>query len=148
KKWRLYPSEYTCIIDPDPIKNVYRSAPVRKNQVFNPFQESNVGHELYKYMDGYSVHLKQGDVFYNPPYMWHCIHNPVESIGVGYRYFTPWTAFKIAPVYLFLELFTLKPPIWKSWRNYSDIHLMHLAESGQLKKIAKEKGIKKLKSTV
>ncbi|MBL4705710.1 MAG: cupin-like domain-containing protein, partial [Flavobacteriales bacterium] len=29
KKWRLYPSEYTCIIDPDPVKNVYRSAPVR-----------------------------------------------------------------------------------------------------------------------
>ncbi|MBL4705708.1 MAG: cupin-like domain-containing protein [Flavobacteriales bacterium] len=148
KKWMLYPVEYTCIVDPDPARNVYRSAPMRNQTVFNPFENSLEYHQLYQYMDGYSVHLKAGDVFYNPPYMWHCVQNPTESIGVGYRYFAPWTAFKAAPLYMLLELFSFRPPIWKTWKNYDDINIIHLAETGQLKRIAKEKGTKKITSTV
>ncbi|HAE30420.1 MAG TPA: hypothetical protein DCF89_04825 [Flavobacteriales bacterium] len=148
KKWMLYPVEYTFIVDPDPARNVYRSSPIRNGHVFNPFEKKYEGHSLYKYMDGYSVHLKAGDVFYNPPYMWHCVQNPTESIGVGYRYFTPWTAFKKSPLYMFLEFFAFRPPVWKSWKNYNDINIIHLAESGQLKKIAKERGVKELKTTV
>ena len=48
---------------------------------------------------------------------------------------------------MFLEYFAFRPPVWKSWKNYNDINIIHLAESGQLKKIAKERGVKELKTT-
>jgi hypothetical protein len=148
KEWFLYPVQYTCIIDPDPARNLYRNSPTRNGVVFDPFKADYSGHDLYQYMDGYKVHLKAGDVFYNPGYMWHTVKNPTESIGVGYRYHTPIRAFMKSPLYLFLELFTFKPPIWKSWRNYDDINMIHLAETGELDKIAKKRGVSKIKSSV
>jgi hypothetical protein len=150
KQWVLYPSHYTCIIDPDPARNVYRNSSKRNGKLFNPFSGETEAHWLYNYMDGYTVHLKAGDVFYNPPYMWHAVYNPTESIGVGYRYFTPLKAYAHSPLYMFLELFTFRPPIWKSWRNYNDINIIHLAEQGKLKEGARLKGDGStiLKSTV
>ena len=148
KKWRLYPNHYACIIDPDPINNLSRGAPIRNETVFNPFENDFSAHELYRYLDGYSVHLKPGDVFYNPSYMWHTVSNPSDSIGVGYRYFTPVKTYFESPLYQFLELFAFRPPIWKIWKNYDDVNMIHLAETGQLKKIAKDKGVKKITGTV
>lgn len=147
KKWVLHPKEYTCIIDPAPARNMYRSAPVRDGIDFNPFTCNYEDYPLFKYTDYYTVHLKAGDVFYNPPFMWHSILNPTDSIGVGYRYFTPLKAFKIAPLYFFLELLAFNPPFWNTWKNYADANLIHLAETGKLKEVEKIKGIK-MKSTV
>lgn len=133
KKWHLYPKEYTCIVDPDPARNIYRNSPKRNDQVFNPYEEKvGEGFELYKYLDGYEVHLRAGDVFYNPPYMWHCVKNPTDSIGVGYRYYTPVSTWASTPLYMFLELFTFRPPVWKSWRSFSDLNAITLAENGEL----------------
>ena len=148
KKWVLYPIDATCIVDPSPARNVYRGAPVYNNEVFDPFIGNYKHYKLYKYINGYSAHLKPGDVFYNPPYMWHSIKNPTDSIGVGYRFFTPMKTFIKHPLYMFLELFAFNPPIWKTWSNYSDVNLIHLAETGQLKELAKKKGVKKIKETV
>ena len=80
--------------------------------------------------------------------MWHSIENPTDSIGVGYRYFSPLQTFFNYPLYYFLELFAFNPPFWKSWRNYDDINLMHLTETGLLKELAKKKGVKNLKDTI
>ena len=148
KKWVLYPMEATCVVDPSPTRNFYRSAPIRKGKDFNPFQSNYDDYPLYKYVNGYTAHLKPGDVFYNPPYMWHSIENPTDSIGVGYRYFSPLQTFFNYPLYYFLELLAFNPPFWKSWRNYDDINLMHLTETGLLKEMAKKKGVKELKDTI
>lgn len=148
KKWILHPHEYSCVIDPAPARNMYRSAPVRDGVDFNPFERNVKDYPLYKYLDYYTVHLKTGDVFYNPPYMWHSVLNPTDSIGVGYRYFAPAKSYRTAPLYFTLELFAFKPPIWKSWRNYSDVNLIHLAETGKLAEIARKKGLKKMTGTV
>lgn len=148
KEWYLYPVDYTAILDPNPVRNLSRSAPIRNGVVFDPFEGNYDQHELYKYMDGYKVHLKQGDIFFNPGYMWHTVKNPTESIGVGYRYLTPVQSFFQAPLYNFLELFTINPPIWRSWRNYDDINMIHLAETGKLKEIAKQRGVKRVTTTV
>jgi hypothetical protein len=147
KKWLLYPKEYSCVIDPAPARNFYRSAPVRNGKDFNPFENNYADYSLYNYLDRYEAHLKAGDILYNPPYMWHAVKNPTDSIGVGYRFFTPLQTFINTPLYLFLELFAFNPPIWKSWRNFSDINLLHLAETGKLKEIEKKKG-HKIKSSV
>ena len=140
--------EATCVVDPSPTRNFYRSAPIRNGKDFNPFKNNLDDYPLFKYVNGYSAHLKPGDVFYNPPYMWHSIENPTDSIGVGYRYFSPLQTFFNYPLYYFLELFAFNPPFWKSWRNYDDINLMHLTETGLLKELAKKKGVKNLKDTI
>lgn len=146
KDWVLYPKEYTCVIDPAPARNMYRSAPIRDGKDFNPFTKNYEDYELYKFLDGYRVHLEPGDVFYNPPYMWHSVQNPTDSIGVGYRYFAPIKAYFTAPLYYFLELLAFNPPFWVSYRNYDDINLIHLAETGNLKELKKRHG--KMKSSV
>jgi hypothetical protein len=148
KKWIMHPMEYACVVDPSPARNMYRSAPIRNGKDFDPFQKNFTDYPLYQYVDYYTVHLKAGDVFYNPPYMWHSVYNPTDSIGVGYRYFAPLHAMRLKPLYMFLELFAFNPPIWMTYRNYSDINLIHLIETGMLDEVAKKSGKKKLTSTV
>lgn len=148
KEWILYPFDAACIIDPSPARNVYRGAPIKNDKIFDPFDPNYDDFPLYKYINGYKVHLKPGDVFYNPPYMWHSVKNPTESIGVGYRYFSPAQTYFKYPLYMFLEMFAFHPPIWKTWSNYADVNLIHLAETGALDEIAKKRGVKKITNTV
>lgn len=135
KKWVLYSHYYSAIVDPDPIRNVYRSASGKlESGPFDPFENDPKGpYRLFKYIDGYSVHLKPGDVLWNPPFYWHAVKNETDSIGVGYRWLSPFYSFKISPLYMFLDLFSTKPPIWKSYKLYQkDINELHLAEMRNL----------------
>jgi hypothetical protein len=149
KKWILYPVEATCIVDPSPTYSFYRSAPVRyNNRDFNPFELNYEDYPLYKYINGYSVHLKAGDILYNPAHMWHSVKNPTESIGVGYRFYTPLHTLMQVPFYSFLDFFAFKTPIWKVWKNFNDANLLHLIESGKLKELAKKRGVEHIDGTV
>ncbi len=66
-----------------------------------------------------------------------------DSIGVGYCWTDPFFSFTIAPLYMFLDLFAIHPPIWKSWRLLKkDNNLVHLAETGQLDNYLKDKAEK------
>ena len=49
-------------------------------------------------------------------------------------------SFSTSPLYYILELFEFKPPIWVSYRNYDIINLIHLAATGDLKELIKQKG--------
>lgn len=141
KKWRLYHSDHTAIIDPLPVANVYRGAPIRKdNKPFNPFEpDFGAPYSLYEYIDSFEVHLKPGDVLWNPPFYWHAVQNIGESIGVGYRWLPPLYCYKISPFYSFLDTIAKNPPIWKAYKLYKqDINLIHMAEYGQLEKYKKE----------
>ncbi len=142
KEWILYSQYHTMIIDPDPVRNVYRNGPKRNDigqfDPFNPDYEKP--YSLYKYIDGLSVHLHPGDVLWNPPFYWHCVRNNTDSIGVGYRWLPPLYSFKIAPLYMFLDMLATNPPFWKSYSLYKkDINLVHLAEYGNLDKYLKDK---------
>ncbi len=143
KDWILISQYYTMIVDPDPVRNVYRNAPFRgkNNMPFDPFSpDYSPPNELYKYIDGYSVSLQPGDILWNPPFYWHTVKNASDSIGVGYRWTDPFYAFKIAPLYMLLDMLAIHPPIWKSWKLLKkDNNLVHLAESGQLDNYLKEK---------
>ena len=133
KHWRLIPNYYMPIIDPAPARNFYRSAPLRDGIDFNPFTQNFEDYPLYQYIDYYKVELEPGDIFYNPPFMWHAVQNPTDSIGLGYRTFTPFSSLARSPLYGFLELCATNPPFWKSYKMYSDINLLHLIESGKIK---------------
>ena len=142
KKWSLISPHYTCIIDPDPIRNVYRGAPFRLNNYpFNPFNPIfDKPYELFKYVDRYDIVLKPGDVFYNPPFWWHSVVNLSDSIGVGYRWLSRSHSFKMQPFYSFLDHLATKPPIWKGYKMLEkDVNLIHLSDGGRLKKYLKEK---------
>jgi hypothetical protein len=135
KEWVLYSQYYSAVIDPSPIGNIYRVAPAKKsNGPFNPFEpDYGSPYELFKYIDGYSVTLKPGDVLWNPPFYWHAVQNKTDSIGVGYRWVSPFYSFKISPLYMFLDFFAKNPPIWKAWGLYKkDINELHLAEMKKL----------------
>lgn len=147
KKWMLYPNESVSVIDPSPIRNVYRSAPYKtESGPFDPFNpDYETPYTLFKYLDSYEVHLKPGDVFWNPPFYWHAVKNIGESIGVGYRWFSPFYMFKTSPLYSFLDLCVTNPPFWKAYQLYrKDINLIHLAEHGKLDKFLEDKGMEEL----
>jgi len=141
KEWILYPNHYIPVVDPDPVRNIYRNAPPRIGEdAFNPFKP-DYGHStaLYEYIDGYKVHLKPGDVLYNPCYYWHSVQNIGDSIGVGYRWLNFGHNFGKHRLYTLLDLCVTKPPFWKTWKlSRVDVNLLHLAETGQLKAYQKE----------
>jgi len=132
------------ILDPDPCRNMYRQAPEREKGQFDPFNPNyEKPYNLYKYIDSYEVNLKPGDILWNPPYYWHTVKNTTDSIGVGYRWLSPLYAMKIAPLYLFLDLFAKNPPFWKTYSLYKkDLNLIHLAEYGNLDKYLTEQANK------
>ncbi len=151
KNWVLYSHYYTPIIDPLPARNLYRNAPAKVDHVFNPFEdEFEPPFKLYKYMDGLTVNLKPGDVFWNPPFYWHTVKNPTDSIGVGYRWLSPFNAYRRSPLYFSLDMMSFRPPIWKSIGLYKkDLNTLFLEEVRKLadakKKVAEQEAKKATK---
>ena len=147
KEWILYPNKHIAVVDPDPVRNIYRHAPIRKDdQSFNAF-EPDFSHpfNLYEQLDGFKVHLKPGDVFYNPPYYWHTVRNIGDSIGVGYRWLPLFQNMRKEPLYTLMDLTARKPSFWKTLKYLKqDVNLLHLAETGELKDyLKKQEGAKR-----
>lgn len=141
KKWLLYPPYYTMVVDPGPVK-VYRHAPVRKESgPFDPFNPNyDRPYELYRYIDKLEATLNPGDVLWLPPFYWHCVQNPTDSVGVSYRWMPPFYGFVVSPLYMFLDMLCRKPPIWKGYKMATkDANLIYLAETGQLDEYLKKK---------
>ncbi len=135
KKWMLIPNYYTPVIDPSPINSIYRGAPYKSgDKPFDPFNPTfEPPYDLFRYVDMYTVTLKPGDVLWNPPYFWHAVKNLTPSIGVGYRWISPFYCLNTSVLYSLLDLFAVNPPIWKSYGMYKkDLNLVQLAETGRL----------------
>lgn len=134
KEWIIYPPYYSPIFDPDPAMNMYRGTSERQGSRFDSFNPDFEKHPLFKYIDGYRVILKPGDILYNPPFWWHTVVNHSNSIGVGYRWMPPLHCFRQHPVYFMLDLLVKNPPIWKALElAKEDINLIQLYSMGKLK---------------
>lgn len=123
KHWILYPNYFVPLIDPPSTTGgTYRISPRRgaERKPFNHFMPDFDTYPLYKYIDGYKVELKPGDIFYNPPYMWHTVHNLSQSIGLGYRWVNAASAFKVSPLYYLLDLCAYRPSYFKAYKWYED----------------------------
>ncbi|MGB0432160.1 MAG: cupin-like domain-containing protein [Bacteroidia bacterium] len=119
KEWYLYPNYFSPLIDPPSTTGgTYRVSPRRGAEAkpFNPFNPDFKTYPLYKYIDGYHVKLKPGDIFYNPPYMWHTVRNLTDNIGVGYRWLNAFSAFSTAPTYYSLDLMAYRPSYFKAYK--------------------------------
>ncbi len=133
KKWVIYPSYYFPAVDPDPVRNLYRNAPFRKGPPFNPFNPDYEMYPRFEYIQGYEIHLKPGDILYNPPYVWHAVKNLTDSIACSYRWTNPFYSFKREPLYFFLDLFATNPNMYKSIKlSKENFNLVRLAEEGLL----------------
>jgi len=142
KEWMLYPNYYMPVLDPNPVRSNYRTAPIRKEYgPFNPFEpEYESPYHLFQYIDRYTTRLKPGDILYNPPYWWHAVRNFGSTIGVGYRWLPLSSTFKSNPLYSFLDMCTTRPFVWKTWKlSQIDPNLTHMAEVGKLKEYLKNK---------
>lgn len=144
KEWILFPEYYTPVLDPNPVRSNYRTAPIRKEYgPYNPFDpEHESPYHLFEYCDRYKAHLKPGDVLYVPPYWWHAVKNIGHSIGVGYRWLPLQFNFKHNKLLSILDLCTTRPFVWKTWKlSQIDPNLTHMAEVGKLKEYMKSKEV-------
>lgn len=142
KKWRLYSNNDIAVIDPDPARNIYRHAPIRKDgQSFNAFEENyETPFHLYEKLNGLETTLEPGDILYNPPHYWHTVKNIGSSIGVGYRWLPLVDNMKKWPWYTFFDLTVRKPNFFKTIKLLKqDVNLLHLAETGKLKEYLENK---------
>jgi len=144
KRWSLISPHYTAIVDPDPVRNIYRGAPFRKdNYPFNPFKpDYSKPYDLYKYVDRYDFVLKPGDILWNPPFWWHSVVNLSDSIGVGYRWVPQVYCLKQQPLYTILDHLAMRPPMYKGYRlSKKDTNLVHLAEDGRMQDFLAQKDV-------
>lgn len=118
KEWILYPNYFVPFLDPPSTMNgIYRNTPVRAGgKPFSPFEPDYKGYPYYRYLDGYRVVLEPGDVFYNPPFMWHTVYNRTDTIGIGFRWVNFANAFRNSPVYYSLDLLSYRPNYLKAIR--------------------------------
>lgn len=100
KEWYLYPTSYTPYIDPPVTHSVYRLSRHNSGLIHDP---------AYSKLDAYRVHLKEGDVLWNPPFYWHSVHNITSTIGVGYRWNDHFLSMKMHPMMWFLDIFATDP---------------------------------------
>ncbi|MFT4536366.1 MAG: hypothetical protein ACI9P5_003742 [Saprospiraceae bacterium] len=142
KRWRFYSNEDIAVIDPDPARNIYRHAPIRKNgDSFNAFDENyQKPFHLYEKIKGLETTLEPGDILYNPPHYWHTVKNIGNSIGVGYRWLPLTQNLRQWPWYTVFDLTVRKPNFFKTISLLKqDVNLLHLAETGKLKEFLKSK---------
>jgi hypothetical protein len=142
KKWIIYPKYYTMALNPEATRHMYRN-PYRKegHELFDSFNPDYEAYPVYKYLNHFETDLKPGDILFNPCFSWHTVQNTTDSISVGYRWVAPLYAFKIAPLYFFLDCCVRNPSIFKSAKLYAeDTNLVRIAELGKLEKYLKEKG--------
>jgi len=145
KEWVMYPPQLSAIIDPEPSVNFHRGAPFKTTEgPYNPFEsEYPPSYSLYEYIDGIKVHLKPGDIMYNPPHYWHAVRNPTESIGIGYRWISPGASFRSAPWYTFMDVITapFNKNVYLNMKK--DYNIVHLIELGAYNDYLKDKKSKK-----
>ena len=107
KKWRLYPVSQSPVFDPPANRSLYK---------YTGFRADDPDYERYpmtRHMDWYETVLEPGDVLYNPPYYWHHVSNPTQSIGVGCRWNNMRTSFDASHTLFTLELFNTNPNVFR-----------------------------------
>ncbi len=82
KLWTIIPPAYNAVINPPVLRT-----PGYFAAFLDPTRPNPDEFWMFEHCDRYEVTLEEGDVFYNPPFYWHHVYNPVDSIGIGIRWY-------------------------------------------------------------
>lgn len=111
KHWYLYPPENDVILNP----------PINRSPYFySKYDPDKPDFDAYpnaKFLQTWECELKAGDVLFNPPSWWHQVTNIDNSIGVGFRWFSPLDSFKSSFTQTLLTIMSSNPPIWTAAKN-------------------------------
>lgn len=108
KRWLILPPKYSGIMRPRVERAPYFMSDIAlKFEAQDPVVNS-VALEAV---------LNPGDILFNPAFNWHYVENPVDSIGVGFRWADMGAMIKSSPLMTFLYLCSTNPPLL-----YSVIH--------------------------
>lgn len=111
KRWLLYPTEYTPVIQPPASRGAYNYSRV---DVGAPDPDR---YPAFPYIDAWEAIIDEGDVLYNPPFMWHEVTNLSESIGMGFRFTNLAAAWHASKTLTLTRLFGTNPPVWQPVLN-------------------------------
>lgn len=114
KHWYLYAPENDIILNPPITRSPY---------FYSKFDPDNADFQAYpnaNFLQTWECELKAGDVLFNPPSWWHQVTNLSNSIGVGFRWFSPLDSFKSSFTQTLLTIMSTNPPIWTATKNRTD----------------------------
>lgn len=114
KRWVFYPNYYRAVLDPR-LRETARYPEHADHDPFEPDRDPPAG---YEYIDTYETTLREGDVLFNPPYVWHTVKNYSLSLGVGYRWIDLGRAVAGSPLYAMLDVVLRWPPFLKLGMQY------------------------------
>jgi hypothetical protein len=104
KGWVMYDPKYNPYLRPPVARRPYF------HTLFDPKRPDFENFPEMQWADYYEFELEPGDIFFNPPSLWHYVHNPTISIGLGFRW-TSLNAIKSSPIHFLLALFATDPSI-------------------------------------
>lgn len=118
KHWYLY----------SPINDIIFKPPINRSPYFfSNFSPDNPDFNAFpsaKYVQAWECELNPGDVLFNPPSWWHHVTNLENSIGVGFRWFSPLGSFKSSFTQTLLTVLSTNPPIWTATKNRTDFAMI------------------------
>ncbi len=112
KRWRLFSPEFSPVLEP----------PVERAPYF--ISVVDVGADERKddalRIDGFEVILEPGDVLFVPSFWWHWVTNLSGSIGIGYRFFSPYSIGRSSVTQALLTGLSTNPPAWEAKKHRQD----------------------------
>ena len=114
KHWFLYPPENDIIFTPPISRSPYFYSK------FDPDKPNYKAYPNANFLQTWECELKPGDVLFNPPSWWHQVTNLNDSIGVGFRWFSPADSLKSSFMQTLLTFLATNPSIWTATKNRTD----------------------------
>jgi lysine-specific demethylase 8 len=105
KTWLLYPARAYPAVDPPAARLFYFYSHV------DPYHLDREAYPLFPLVDGYTVSLDAGDLFWNPPFWWHCVTNDTDSIAIAYRFNSLRLALRCSRLLTVASFMATKPTI-------------------------------------
>lgn len=105
KDWIVVDPYYNSIVN----ARVDRSPYYRSSKEFDyPLKDCP---ELLKKLPHYRFTLEPGDLFYNPPYYWHYVSNPTDSIGMSLKWTSVMATLRCSPMLFLLTFLSTNPTV-------------------------------------